>query len=234
MFVRDRMSAPVITVGANTTFPDALQLMQEHQFRRLPVVNQDGVLVGIVSERDLLHASPSPATSLSVWEMNYLLAKLKVSQLMTKEVTSVTPETPIEIAARMLVEHRIGGMPVVDAKRHVVGVITETDIFKAFVDMLGTGQPGLRLMLRVPNGKGVLARSGDRHRRVKRQYRECRYVWRNRWRRCVAADQGRRRQSGTIGRDTGGVGGSRTGCARGITPGAQTMKLRAGSAESSC
>ena len=158
MFVRDRMSAPVITVGPDTPFPDALKLMQKHQYRRLPIVNADGVLVGIVSERDLLHASPSPASSLSVWEMNYLLAKLKVGQLMTKEVISVTPEMPIEIAARMLVEHRIGGMPVLDDKRHVVGVITETDIFKAFVEMLGTGIPGVRLMLRVPNGKGVIAK----------------------------------------------------------------------------
>ena len=158
MFVRDRMSAPVITVGPDTPFPDALQLMKKHQFRRLPVVNQDGVLVGIVSERDLLHASPSPATSLSVWEMNYLLAKLKIGQLMTKDVIAVTPETPIEVAARTLVEHRIGGMPVIDAARHVVGVITETDIFRAFVEMLGTGQPGVRLMLQVPNGKGVIAK----------------------------------------------------------------------------
>ena len=158
MFVRDRMSAPVITVGPDTPFPDALKLMQKHQYRRLPIVNADGVLVGIVSERDLLHASPSPASSLSVWEMNYLLAKLKIGQLMTKEVISVTPEMPIEIAARMLVEHRIGGMPVLDDKRHVVGVITETDIFKAFVEMLGTGIPGVRLMLRVPNGKGVIAK----------------------------------------------------------------------------
>ncbi len=158
MFVRDRMSTPAITISPETPFPDALQLMKEHKFHRLPVVDRDGVLVGIVSESDLLHASPSPASSLSVWEMNYLLAKLKISQLMTTKVVTVGPEMPIEIAARTLVEHSIGGMPVVDAARHVVGVITETDIFKAFVEMLGTGQPGIRLMLRVPNGKGVIAK----------------------------------------------------------------------------
>jgi acetoin utilization protein AcuB len=158
MFVRDRMSAPAVTIHADTPFPDALQLMKDRKFHRLPVVDRDGVLVGIVSESDLLHASPSPASSLSVWEMNYLLAKLKIGQLMTTKVISVSPEMPIENAALMLVEYGIGGMPVVDERKHVVGVITETDIFKAFVEMLGTGQPGIRLMLRVPNGKGVLAR----------------------------------------------------------------------------
>lgn len=158
MFVRDRMSSPAVTVHPDTPFQDALKLMQERGFRRLPVVDHEERLVGIVSERDLLHASPSPATTLSVWEMNYLLWRLKIEQLMTSKVIATTPDMPIEDAAQMMVAHKIGGLPVVDARRHVVGVITETDIFKAFVEMLGTGQPGLRLMLRVPRGKGVLAK----------------------------------------------------------------------------
>ncbi len=133
--------------------------MQERHFRRLPIVDRAGKLLGMVSERDLLHASPSPATSLSVWEMNYLLSKLTVEQLMTKKnVVTVSPDQPVEEAARLMVEHTIGGLPVVDQDRRVVGVITETDIFKAFVEMLGSGQPGVRLMLSVPAGKGTLAR----------------------------------------------------------------------------
>lgn len=158
MFVRDRMSTPAVTVSVDTPFQEALKLMQEKHFRRLPVVGHDGRLVGIVSERDLLHAAPSPATTLSVYELNYLLSKLKVNQLMTQPVQTVGEDTPIEEAARLMVEHRIGGLPVVDANRHVIGVITETDIFCAFVEMLGTEQPGVRVMLRVPAGKGVLAK----------------------------------------------------------------------------
>lgn len=157
MFVSDRMSWPPVTVLPDTSFQDAMKLMQERHFRRLPVVDRHGKLVGIVSERDLLLAAPSPATSLSVWELTYLLAKLKLDELMTKDVITVKPTTPIEEAARIMVEHKIGGLPVVDAQRHVVGMITETDIFKAFVEMLGSDQHGLRLTLSVPNGKGVLA-----------------------------------------------------------------------------
>ncbi len=158
MFVKDRMSSPATTVAPDTPFQEALRLMREHKFRRLPVVNADQKLVGIVSERDLLHAAPSPATSLSVWEMNYLLSKLKVEQLMVTRVQVVTPDTPLEEAARLMVEHKIGGMPVVDEQRHVVGVITETDIFRAFVEMLGTGRPGVRLMLQVSGGVGTLSK----------------------------------------------------------------------------
>lgn len=158
MFVRDRMSTPSVTVRPEMNFQDALKLMQEGRFRRLPVVNQTGKLVGIISERDLLHASPSPATSLSMWELSYLLSRLTVEKLMSTRVITVGEDTPLEEAARLMVTHRIGGMPVVDANHVVVGVITETDIFKAFVEMMGTGQTGVRLMLRVPNGKGVLAK----------------------------------------------------------------------------
>lgn len=158
MFVRDRMSSPVTTVTPDTPFQDALRLMREHKFRRLPVVNAEYKLVGIVSERDLLHAAPSPATSLSVWEMNYLLSKLKVEQLMAARVVTVTPDTPLEAAALLMVEHKIGGMPVIDDQRRVVGVITETDIFKSFVELLGTGQKGVRLTLQVPGGIGTLAK----------------------------------------------------------------------------
>jgi len=157
MFVRDRMSSEPITITPDTPFQDALKLMHEHRFRRLPVVDKHGKLVGIVSERDLLYASPSPATSLSVWELNYLLSKLEVQEIMTKDVITTTPGTPIENAARLIVDNKIGGLPVVDEDNRVVGVITETDIFKTFVEMFGGRQSGLRLSLEVPERKGVLA-----------------------------------------------------------------------------
>lgn len=157
MFVRDRMSVDPVTVTADTPFQDALKLMREHQFRRLPVTDDKGRLVGIVSERDLLYASPSPATSLSVWELNYLLSKLEIREIMADDVITTTPDTPIEDAARIIADDKIGGMPVVDEHNHVVGVITETDIFKTFVEMFGGGESGLRVALEVPEKKGVLA-----------------------------------------------------------------------------
>ena len=157
MFVRDRMSSPAVTVRPSIPFEDALKRMRDHQFRRLPVVNKKGKLVGIVSERDLLHAAPSAATSLSIWEVHYLLAKLQVKKIMTKDVITTTPDTPVEDAAHLMVTHKIGGLPVVDEHNDLVGIITETDIFETFVEMFAGGQAGLRLTLEVPESKGVLS-----------------------------------------------------------------------------
>lgn len=156
MFVRDRMSVPAVTTTPDTPFQDALQLMRDHRFRRLPVVDKKGELVGIVSERDLLYASPSSATSLSVWEVHYLLSKLQVRAIMTTDVITTTPDTFFEDAAYLMAENRIGGLPVVDEHGCVVGVITETDVFKTFVEMFAGGHSGLRLTLEVPERKGVL------------------------------------------------------------------------------
>jgi acetoin utilization protein AcuB len=156
MFVRDRMSTPAITRAPDTPFQDALKAMHDHQFRRLPVVDNKGQLVGIVSERDLLYASPSSATSLSVWEVHYLLSRLQVRGIMTTDVITTTPDSPLEDAAYLMATNKIGGMPVVDADRRVVGIITETDVFKTFVEMFAGGTSGLRLTLEVPERKGVL------------------------------------------------------------------------------
>jgi acetoin utilization protein AcuB len=157
MFVRDHMISPAVTVAPDIPFQDALKVMQESRFRRLPVVDKKGKLIGIVSERDLLYASPSPATTLSVWELTYVLSKIKVEELMTKDVVTTTPDTPIEDAASLMVQKKVGGLPVVDDENKPVGIITDRDIFEAFVEMFGGGQPGLRLTLSVPHKKGVLA-----------------------------------------------------------------------------
>jgi acetoin utilization protein AcuB len=157
MFVSDRMSSPAVTITPETPFQKALKLMRDHRFRRLPVVDKKGKLIGIVSERDLLYASPSPATSLSIWELHYLLSQIQVRQIMTQDVITTTPDTPIEDASHLMVENKIGGLPVVDEEDHVVGVITETDIFKTFNEIFADGYPGLRLTLQVPAKKSVLA-----------------------------------------------------------------------------
>jgi acetoin utilization protein AcuB len=156
MQVKDRMSSSPVTVSEDASFEDALRLMKERKIRRLPVVTKDGRLVGIVVEKDLLYASPSPATSLSVFEIHYLLARMRVRDVMTKRVITVGPDCPLEEAARIMVDHKIGSLPVMtDGK--LAGIITETDIFKTFVEILGGREPGLRLTLDVKDNPGVLA-----------------------------------------------------------------------------
>jgi acetoin utilization protein AcuB len=151
------MSHPVITVHPDMPLQDALNRMREQHVRRFPVVDERGRLVGIVSERDLLHASPSQATSLSIWEVNYLLSKITVEKLMNREVITVADDTPLEEAARIMADHKIGGLPVLHEGK-VVGIITETDLFKIFVEMLGAREAGVRLSVLVPNVPGELAK----------------------------------------------------------------------------
>jgi acetoin utilization protein AcuB len=157
MLVGDRMTSPPITVTPDTSIDHALELMREQQVRRFPVVDARGKLVGIVSEKDLLYASPSPATTLSVYEIPYLLSKIKMRDLMTKEVITVTKDTPIEEAARIMADNKVGGVPVTQGKE-VVGIITETDIFKILLEMLGAREEGVRLSMLIPEEKGTLAK----------------------------------------------------------------------------
>lgn len=156
MLVKERMSRQVITIHPNLPMQDALNLMRKEKIRRLPVVNKQGRLIGIVSENDLLHASPSDATSLSVWELNYLLHKTTVAQIMTKNVISISEDTPIEEAARIMADNKIGGLTVVREDK-VVGIITETDLFKIFLEMLGARESGIRLAALVPDEAGELS-----------------------------------------------------------------------------
>jgi acetoin utilization protein AcuB len=151
------MTSPPITVTPDTSIDHALELMREQQVRRFPVVDARGKLVGIVSEKDLLYASPSPATTLSVYEIPYLLSKIKMRDLMTKEVITVTKDTPLEEAARIMADNKIGGVPVTQGKE-LVGIITETDIFKILLEMLGAREEGVRLSVLVPEEKGTLAK----------------------------------------------------------------------------
>lgn len=157
MFVRDYMTSPVVTATPDMPFQEALQLMHDKNLRRLPIIDKKGKLIGIVSERVLLFASPSQATTLSVYEMNYLLSKIKLEKLMTTEVITATTDTPIEEVADLMVKNGIGGVPIVDNENYPVGIITETDIFRVFVDMLGGNEHGLRLTVKTPDRKGVLA-----------------------------------------------------------------------------
>ena len=156
MLVKNRMSHNPITIRSETTLPDALKIMRENKVRRLPVLDQGGKLVGIVSEKDLLYASPSPATTLSVWEITALVAKVKVAELMTREVITVTEDCLIEEAARIMADRKIAGLPVMRGDV-LVGIITETDLFKIFVELMGAREQGTRFSLLVPEKKGSLA-----------------------------------------------------------------------------
>jgi acetoin utilization protein AcuB len=156
MLVGERMSKPVITIQHDLPIQDALALMKREAVRRLPVVDDRGSLVGIVSQSDLLHAAPSDATSLSIWELNYLLSKISVDEIMTKEVISISEDTPLEEAARIMADNKIGGLPVVRDKK-VAGIITETDLFKIFLELLGAREAGVRVSALVQDVPGKLA-----------------------------------------------------------------------------
>ncbi len=159
MLVRSRMTPNPVVVHPETPFEDALQLLREKKIRRLPVVDKQGNLAGIVVEKDLLYASPSPATSLSVFEVHYLLSKLQVKDVMTRRVITVGDDCPLEEAARIMVDHKIGSLPVMQG-RQVIGIITETDVFKAMAEALGGREKGIRVSIRVPEQKGELAKIG--------------------------------------------------------------------------
>jgi acetoin utilization protein AcuB len=150
------MSSPVISVKPDLPIMEALNLMKTEQIRRTPVIDKKGRLVGIISDKDLLDASPSDATSLSVWEINYLLSQITVAEIMTKKVLTVTADTPIEVAARIMADNKIGGVPITD-EGEVVGLITETDLFKIFLELMGAREWGVRITALVPEKRGELA-----------------------------------------------------------------------------
>ncbi len=156
MIVGKRMKYPIITVSPDMPIPDALVMMRREAIRRVPVV-KDNKLVGIVSDKDLLNASASPATTLSIWEMNYLLSKITVKEVMTKNVLTVSEDTPIEEAARIMADNKIGGLPVMRGDE-VVGIITETDLFKVFLEMMGAREQGVRLTLSLTDKPGQIAK----------------------------------------------------------------------------
>lgn len=150
------MTRNPFTVSRNTSVIDAQKIIRREKVHRLPVLNKEHKLAGIVSEKDLLYASPSPASTLNVYEMSNLLMELKVESVMTKEVVTVSPDTLLEDAVRELVDHDIGGLPVMDGAT-LVGIITESDFFKLFIELFGTRQSGLRATILLPEHPGEIA-----------------------------------------------------------------------------
>ena len=136
MFVRRYMTSPAVTIDETATLTEAIHSLKEHKIRRLPVVRK-GKLVGILSDRDIKEYCPTKATSLDIWEVHHVLAKVAVRDAMTKDPVTIRPDAPIEDAARVLHEKGIGALPVVDAKGGLAGILTEHDVFGALVALTG-------------------------------------------------------------------------------------------------
>ncbi len=155
MLIKDWMTREPITITDETSMIKAIHLMKQHRFRRLPVLHQ-GQLVGMVTDRDLKEASPSKATTLDVHELYYLLAELQVKEIMTREPLSVSQDDTVERAAQLMLEHTISGLPVVDAGGQLVGIITQSDVFRAFMHITGIRQGGVQFALRLEDRPGLI------------------------------------------------------------------------------
>lgn len=156
MLIRDWMTRDVITVAPETSMMQASKLMKEKNIRRLPVVDAKGLLVGIVSDRDVKAASPSKATTLDVHELYYLLDELRIKDIMTRSPLTVKVTDTVERAAILMDERDIGGLPVVDDAGKVVGIITDSDVFRVLISITGARHGGVQLGLRLPNQDGAL------------------------------------------------------------------------------
>jgi acetoin utilization protein AcuB len=160
MLVKGWMTSDVMTIDEDTSMMKASQIMKENNIRRLPVMHK-GKLVGMITDRDIKEASPSKATTLDVHELYYLLSELKVKDIMSKNVFTIGPEETVEKAAVKMLEHRISGLPVVNDKGKVVGVITQGDIFKVLVSLTGIYRGGIQFAFNLEDRPGSIKEVGD-------------------------------------------------------------------------
>lgn len=157
MQVKDLMTKVVKVVTTNQSLLEIRELMLNNNLRRIPVVDGDGYLKGIVTDGDVSRATPSDASTLDRYEVNYILGKLKAKDLMTKAVITVKAEDGVETAAYLMYKFKIGALPVVDTSNKVVGIISDTDVFKAFVDLLGYAKTSTKITVDTQDRVGVLA-----------------------------------------------------------------------------
>jgi len=160
MLVKNWMSKNIITVDENDSMQDATKLLKEHDIRMLPVMKK-GNLVGIITDRDLKKASASNATTLEVHELLYLLTKIRVKDIMTKEVITVPPDFTVEETAQVLLKNRISGAPVVDTNRQLVGAITQTDIFRILISLTGVSNGGIQFGFQLEDRPGSIKDVAD-------------------------------------------------------------------------
>ncbi|HZK34115.1 MAG TPA: CBS and ACT domain-containing protein [Bacillota bacterium] len=155
MFVKNKMTRNPHTISPDYTIPDAHETMMQHGVKRLPVM-KNGRLIGIVSKEDIQSASPSKATSLSVGEITYLLAKTKIKHVMSKTIITISQNALLEEAATLMRDQKVGFLPVVEDGK-MVGVITESDIFDSFIELLGFREQGTRLTIEAVDEPGIMS-----------------------------------------------------------------------------
>ena len=144
MYVKDHMTPSV---------SKAIDILEQKGFRRLPVIDENEALIGLVTEENIAESSGSQNTSLDIYELNYLLSRTMVSDIMIKDVVTIGPDALLEEAASKMVEKEVYTLPVVDEKNKVIGIITERDIFKAFIDLMGFHEEGTRFVLNMKEDK---------------------------------------------------------------------------------
>lgn len=160
MLVKNWMSKNVITIDADDSMQDATRLLKEYSIRMLPVMKKNK-LVGIVTDRDLKKASASDATTLEIHELLYLLTKIKVKDIMTKDPITVPPDYTVEETARVLLDSKISGAPVVDNNGQVVGAITQSDLFRVLISLTGVGNGGIQFGFQVEDKPGSIKAVAD-------------------------------------------------------------------------
>jgi len=161
MLVKGWMTTDVVSVDEETSMMKASIIMKEKKIRSLPVVNKKGKVIGIVSDRDLKDAAPSKATTLDVYELNYLLSSMKIEDIMTKHVVFVRPDETVEFAAILMLENRISSLPVLNSNDKLVGIITQTDVFKVLISITGVYTGGIQFAFSLEDRPGSLKEPAD-------------------------------------------------------------------------
>ncbi|WP_300883119.1 CBS and ACT domain-containing protein, partial [uncultured Desulfovibrio sp.] len=156
MLIQNWMTAEVIAVTPETSLLKIGKLMRDNNVRRLPVLDDKGHVIGIISDRDVRDASPSKATTLDMYEMHYLLAELKAKDIMTPRPFTVKPTDSVEKAAMLMLDNKFGGLPVVEESGRMVGIISDQDVFKALVSITGVREGGIQLGIEIANRPGAM------------------------------------------------------------------------------
>lgn len=157
MIIERRMTRNPVTATPDMSIAEASALMKKEKVHRLPVLDKNSNLVGVVSEKDILYASPSPATSLSIHEMAYMLSRITVKDIMNRHPVSITKDTTVEEAARLMVDQDLSCLPVLEDDK-LVGIVSKSDMFKILLELFGARHFGVRISFLVKDGIGVLAK----------------------------------------------------------------------------
>ena len=157
MYVKDHMTPNPYTITKDVVISKAVEIMRKNHFHRLPIVDEQGKLIGLVTGGLVEEQSGASSTSLSIYELNYLLSKTKVQDIMIKHVTTISQDVFVEVAAQTMLEKEISCLPVVDEDNRVIGIITDKDIFQAFIELLGHRKQGTRFIFAATDTPGEFA-----------------------------------------------------------------------------